>query len=68
MRWLTTKRKVRLHLKGDFPSFDGVYVGTDAGHYVLAKAVLVADGEDAVALDGETWVPKEDVLFMQVTR
>ena len=66
MRLLFRKRLVRLHFVDDSPSIDGVYVGTSAGHYVIAKAGLVREEDDPVTLDGEAWVPKERVLFMQV--
>jgi hypothetical protein len=67
MRWFAKKRAVRLHFVGDSPSIDGVFLGTEAGHYVLAKAELIRE-DGNVALDGETWIPSERVLFMQVTR
>lgn len=61
------RRLVRLHFADSSPSMDGIYVGKEAGHYVLMKAAILSeDGEDPVGLEGETWVPKERVLFMQV--
>ena len=67
MRWFSKKRAVRVHFADDSPSIDGIFLGTEAGHYVLAKAELVRE-DDKVGLDGVTWIPKERVLFMQVTR
>ena len=66
MRMFTKRRVVRVHFADDSPSIDGAYVGTSAGHYVIAKAGLVREEGEPVALDGEAWVPKERVLFMQV--
>lgn len=59
-------RRVRLHFRDDSPSLDGIYLSTTAGHYVLAKAEIV-NGSSNVALEGETWIPEERVIFMQVT-
>jgi hypothetical protein len=67
MRMFAKKRVVRLHFVGDSPSIEGIFLGTQASNYVLAKAELVREDSN-VALEGETWIPKERVLFMQVTR
>lgn len=67
MRLFAKTRSVRLHFADDSPSIDGVYVGTKSGHYVIAKAELVREhAAEPVAMEGEAWVPKGRVLFMQV--
>ncbi len=60
-------RKIRLHFTEDVPSLDGIYLGIEAGHYVLVKTEL-DNGDVRVPLEGATWVPSERVLFMQVTQ
>ncbi|MCC6743416.1 MAG: hypothetical protein IT175_06110 [Acidobacteria bacterium] len=60
------RRLVRLHLTDDRPSFEGVLVSARGGHYRLANArVFAAEGE-SYALDGEQWIPKGRVLYVQV--
>lgn len=68
MGWRTKAQLVRLHFADGAPSIDGIYDGLKAGHYRLLNPSIV-DAEDvSVAMDGEAWVPRERVLFMQVTR
>jgi hypothetical protein len=60
------RRRVRLHLKNNAPSIDGLLVGTVDGHYHLKIARLVTAGDDAdVQLDGDIEVPRLNVLFLQ---
>jgi hypothetical protein len=58
---------VRLHLAGDSPSIEGVFVGFWANHYVIRTANAVLDADRTVALEGpETRVHRDRVEFMQV--
>lgn len=75
MRFRKRPRLVRLHLEGDRPSYEGVLLGLEAGHYRLANGRLLLDAErtfdqDGDSLDGqrfsETWVPFGHVLHLQV--
>lgn len=63
------KRLVRIHFKPTVSadSVEGILVGVAAGHYRLAKAshISVESGE-ARSIDGEAWIPKENVLYPQV--
>lgn len=66
MSWLTSAKKVRLHLLDGAPSLEGIYVGSKAGHYrLLNVGIIEAEGE-TVKMDGEAWVPRDRVLLMQV--
>jgi hypothetical protein len=60
------RRLLRLHLEGNRPSVEGVFLGFEAGHYRLANAKLLKTAEQTIELDGETWVPRERVLHGQV--
>lgn len=60
------KRLVRLHLLDNGPSYEGVLIGRRGGHYRLANArIFEAEGR-SYALDGEQWIPRERVLYVQV--
>lgn len=65
---LRRKRLVRLHLKEDPRSIEGVLVGEDARHYRLANAKMLSAvrREDDTPIDGEAWWPRADVLYVQV--
>jgi len=57
---------VRLHLKNNAPSIDGLLIGTVDGHYLLKVARLVKAGDDPdLQLDGDVEVPRSNVLFLQ---
>jgi hypothetical protein len=60
-------RSVRLHLKDDPRTVEGILTHTDADHYYLAHARLIIStvrGQD-VPFDGRTWWPRKDVLCLQ---
>lgn len=58
---------VRLHLVDPFPSVDGILVGRYDGHYRLLKPELLEATDRTRELDGELWVPRERVVYVQVT-
>lgn len=60
------RRLVRLHLVGQEPSIEGVFLGFTAGHYRLANASMIETAERTHVLDGEAWVPRDRVLYAQV--
>lgn len=57
-----------VHTKENGPSFEGVLTGSRAGHYVVANCVLLETAEASHALDGDVWIPRENVLHVQVIR
>jgi hypothetical protein len=59
------KRRVRLHLKDNSPSLDGILVGSVDGHYVLKVARLVKAAEETISIQGDVEVPRRNVLFLQ---
>ena len=60
------RRLLRLHLEGNKPSLEGIFLGFEAGHYRLANARLLETGDRSIDLEGEAWVPRERVLHAQV--
>lgn len=64
--WWRRRRLLRLHLKDRDFSLEGVLVGFEAGHYRLAAGKHLEDVDRTRALDGETWVPRENVVYAQV--
>lgn len=56
---------VRLHTFDQGPSFEGVLVSRDAGHYRLLNSSVINE-TGTVPLEGEAWVPSTNVLFVQV--
>jgi len=72
MRAPFSRRLVRLHLRDDAPSLEGLLLaGTRLrdDHYVLEDAKVVVDGETSYALTGgRARVPREKVVFVQELR
>jgi len=59
------KRLLRLHLEGREESVEGILLGFEAGHYRLANARLLETAERSIGI-GETWVPRDKVVYAQV--
>jgi hypothetical protein len=66
---------VRLHLHSDQPSFEGILLGLESGHYRLANAVMIVTAEQTINQSGssrdgqqftEIWVRADRVLHLQV--
>lgn len=68
MNW-RRRRLVRLHLDGNAPSVEGVFVGFWAGHYVLRVATLIEAETRSHELEGTcVKVPREKVVLVQELR
>lgn len=61
------KRVVRLHLKNDPRSIEGILYHEDQRHYYLfnAKVIVSTHREKDTELDGKTWWPRTDVFHVQ---
>ncbi len=59
-------KMVRLHLKNEAPSVEGILTSRPNGFYKLAKPELLSAERENMALDGEVWIPEKEVLLMQV--
>jgi hypothetical protein len=60
------KRRVRVHLRDETRSLEGIWVGSAAGHYRLAAAEQLESADRTLELEGEAWIPRERVLYLQV--
>ena len=62
------RRVVRVQLLDDRGAVDGILIGTVAGHYVLANASFISQkpGSAPVEMLGNTWIPKERVILLNV--
>ena len=60
------RRLLRLHLEGNQPSIEGVFLGFEAGHYRITNGKLIEAPDRSLPLEGESWVPRERVLHAQV--
>jgi hypothetical protein len=63
----TRKRMVRVHFKKGVSdaSVQGILVAQRGGHYVIANASHLEDAGASFNLDGEAWIPRENVLYLQ---
>jgi hypothetical protein len=72
MKWRRTAEPqvrglVRLHMKKDPRSFEGLLLEIVEGHYRLANARLLVNtnSADDIPVDGDTFVPCGDVHYAQ---
>ena len=63
--FLLRRRLVRLHLVDPFPSIEGILISAMDGHYRLIKPELLEGTDRTQRLEGEVFVPKERVVFVQ---
>lgn len=64
--WWKRKRLVRVHLVGDEPSVEGVYIGRADGHYRIEHASVIESAERSHPLEGWVLIPARKVAFVQV--
>lgn len=62
---LLRRRLCRLHLVEPFPSVQGILVNSFDGHYRLKRPEVLESPERTQELDGELFVPRERVIFVQ---
>lgn len=64
--WLdaVTLRKVMVHLDSG-TSIEGLVAASTSDGVVLRAAVLHDQHEQPAEMDGETWVPRERIIFAQ---
>jgi hypothetical protein len=63
---LRKKKLARVHFKDAEVSVEGVLVGVTRTHYHLAAAKHIDGTDRSRAIDGATWIPRENVLYLQV--
>lgn len=67
MKWFKqTEALVRVHLKGDSPSIEGIFLSFTGGHYFLANTRVVQGEEETISLGRDVvQIPATNVLFIQ---
>lgn len=65
---LRGRRQVRLQLNNEKGAVDGILIGITKGHYILRNSAFIANTPkpEPEPMLGETWVPKERVLLLNV--
>ena len=66
-RWWRRQRLARVHMRGDAPSLEGVFMGRVGGkHYRLEAASIIESADRSHDLEGYALIPVEGVAFIQV--
>jgi hypothetical protein len=65
---LVRRRRVRLHQLDPAPTIEGLLVGSLDSHYRLLKPVLWETSDRSHSLQGEVWVPRERVIFVETIK
>lgn len=60
------KHLARVHLTGNEPSVEGVYLGRVGKHYRVEVAKIIQSTDETYDLDGAVLIPVERVAFIQV--
>lgn len=62
-------RSVRLHLRDDPRTVEGILTHIDADHYYVTHSRLIVSSvrEHDVPFDGVTWWPRRSILCVQET-
>ena len=63
---LIRKRKVRAHLADKEFSIEGILMGMQAGHYRLANASHLESEGRTHSLEGEVWIPRDRIVYLQI--
>ena len=66
MTWARRRRRIRLHMKDQGPSLEGLLIGREAGCYRLAIVEVKESPGRSHTLDGEVMVPATNVAFYQL--
>ena len=63
---LLGKKRVRMHLKDDAPSIEGILMSSGGGNYTLVAAKAITGETESYSLEGTVVIQKKQVLFFQV--
>lgn len=66
MIWQPKRRLVRVHLTGNEPSLEGVWIGRVGKHYRIEAAKVVQGIDESYDIEGHALIPVERVAFVQV--
>lgn len=62
------RRRVRIHQLDPAPTIEGILIGSLDSHYRLLKPVLWETAERSFDLQGEVWIPRERVIFVETIK
>ena len=62
------RRRVRIHQLDPAPTIEGLLVRSVNGHYRLLKPVIWETADRSHPLEGEAWIPKGRVVFLETVR
>lgn len=65
MMW-RKKRMARVHLTGNEPSIEGVWMGRVGKHYRVEAAKVIQGSDVSYDIEGSALIPVERVVFVQV--
>jgi hypothetical protein len=60
------KRLVRVHLTGNEPSIEGIWMGRVGKHYRIEVAQVIQATDESYDIEGHALIPAERVSFVQV--
>lgn len=62
------RRHVRMQYRDDRGAVEGILLGTIAGHYRLVSASFITGNRSVQAVDiqGEVWIPKREIIMINV--
>ena len=65
MMW-RKKHMARVHLTGNEPSIEGVYMGRVGKHYRVEVAKVIQGTDESYDIEGHALIPVERLAFIQV--
>lgn len=60
------KHMARVHLTGNEPSIEGVFMGRVGKHYRVEAAKVIRGTDESYDMEGHALIPVERVAFIQV--
>ncbi len=60
------KHMARVHLTGNEPSIEGVWMGRVGKHYRIEAARVIQGADESYDIEGHALIPVERVAFVQV--
>ena len=64
--WSRKRHIARVHLTGNEPSIEGVWMGRVGKHYRVEAAKVIQGADESYDIDGHALIPVERVAFVQV--
>jgi len=62
------RRRVRIHQLNGAPTVEGILVSSFDDHYRLLRPEIIESESRSHEIEGELWVPRERVVFVETVR